>query len=437
MTDGATESIGDLPELWKAVRLGDIAKSRGGFGFPVAEQGRKEGEYPFFKVSDMNLLGNEKFMRDSNHWIDTPILKQLKAKTFPRSSIVFPKIGAAIQTNKKRMLVRDSIIDNNIMAVVVNDKSECLPEYLYQWFLTLDLGRIANPGTVPSLTSGRLEEVRLPLPPLPEQRRIAGVLGIVQLAIEQQERLLQLTVELKKTLLCQLFTKGLRGEPQKSTEIGPKPKSWEIVELGGKTPKLLEVMSNGYTGKQTIESQRYKVSRIETIGNGYIDNKRVRYAVSPTDDTIEKYRLLKGDILFSHINSEPHLGKTGIAEEEYEDLLHGMNLLLIRARPAIVDPWFLNYLFQWYRQRGIFIMMCSRAVNQASINQGKLKALRVPLPKIDEQNEIATALRTVDVKSDYYRRKKTLTEALLLTLLHQLMTAKIRVNNLDLPDLES
>jgi type I restriction enzyme S subunit len=65
-----------------------------------------------------------------------------------------------------------------------------------------------------------------------EQRKIAGVLGVVQRAIEHQARLLALTAELKKALLHKLFTEGLRGEPQKQTEIGLMPKSWKVVPLG-------------------------------------------------------------------------------------------------------------------------------------------------------------------------------------------------------------
>jgi type I restriction enzyme S subunit len=84
--------------------------------------------------------------------------------------------------------------------------------------------------------------------PLPEQRKIAGVLGVVQRAIEQQERLLQLTAELKKTLLHQLFIQGLRGEPQKQTEIGPVPESWELVPLGS-----LAKIGNGSTPKRDNE----------------------------------------------------------------------------------------------------------------------------------------------------------------------------------------
>ena len=73
--------------------------------------------------------------------------------------------------------------------------------------------------------------LEIPLPPLAEQRKIAAVLGLVQRAIEQQERLIALTTELKKALLHKLFTEGLRGEPQKQTEIGPVPESWEVTRL--------------------------------------------------------------------------------------------------------------------------------------------------------------------------------------------------------------
>src|SRR5205807_9396934 len=82
-------------------------------------------------------------------------------------------------------------------------------------------------STFPNISRSALIEFEVPVPPLSEQRKISAVLGLVQQAIEQQERLIALTTELKKALLHKLFTEGLRGEPQKQTEIGPVPESWE------------------------------------------------------------------------------------------------------------------------------------------------------------------------------------------------------------------
>ena len=110
----------------------------------------------------------------------------------------------------------------------------------------------------PRTSWSSLKEFILRFPPLGEQRKIAGVLGLVQRAMEQQERLIALTTELKKALLHQLFTQGLpasakatagrRGVAQKQTEIGPVPQSWEVVTLGS-----LAKVGNGSTPKRDNE----------------------------------------------------------------------------------------------------------------------------------------------------------------------------------------
>src|SRR5690606_9741777 len=81
------------------------------------------------------------------------------------------------------------------------------------------------------LSKAVLGDRLIPLPPLTEQKKIAHILSTVQRAIEAQERIIQTTTELKKTLMHKLFTEGLRNEPQKQTEIGPVPESWEVVKI--------------------------------------------------------------------------------------------------------------------------------------------------------------------------------------------------------------
>ena len=102
-----------------------------------------------------------------------------------------------------------------------------------------------------------------------------------------------------------------------------------------------------------------------------------------------------GDILFSHINSESHIGKTAVYYGSPGLLLHGMNLLLLRANKNTCDPSYLNYIMKYYRSKGVFIGLAARAVGQASINQGKMSSLEIPLPSLPEQRAIARALRAV------------------------------------------
>lgn len=182
------------------------------------------------------------------------------------------------------------------------------------------------------------------------------------------------------------FEKGF-----KDTEVGLFPEDWEIARLGD----CLELIRNGTTRKQNKDSLGYPVTRIETIADERIDSGKMGYIADLSDGEVGRYRVEKGDILLSHINSEPHLGKSAIYEGSPPILIHGMNLLLIRARKDSLNPYFLNYLFNFYRLKGIFIGLASRAVGQSSINQGRIKTLKIFHPPLPEQRNIARVLSTI------------------------------------------
>ena len=169
------------------------------------------------------------------------------------------------------------------------------------------------------------------------------------------------------------------------------PDRWKRVNLGD----VLSYIGNGLTNKQNKANDGYPVTRIETISDDCINAGKVGYVDILTSDKIEKYRLYYGDILVSHINSEPQLGRAVIYEGKPEFLLHGMNLLRMRADTKTLDPFFLTFIFKFYRNRGVFIALASRAVGQASINQSRMKSLMIPLPPIPEQRAIAHVLQTI------------------------------------------
>jgi len=177
----------------------------------------------------------------------------------------------------------------------------------------------------------------------------------------------------------------------KKTEIGVIPEEWEVVKLG----EVIKYIRNGTTKKQNQEGRGFPVTRIETIADGNINPLKIRWVDELSEEEVKKHLMHKGDILISHINSEPHLGKSAIYEGNPPTLIHGMNLLRLETKKEILNPYFLNYLFSYYRAKGVFISLAARAVGQASINQGRIKTLEVSLPLLIEQKKIAYVLSTI------------------------------------------
>jgi type I restriction enzyme S subunit len=172
---------------WPMSALESKVKIQSGTGFPEKHQGASDEEFPFLKVSDMNLPGNEKRILSWNNSISEETAKLIKAKIMPEGTIIFPKIGAAIATNKKRMLSVPSAYDNNVMGLVPSE--EVLPEYLFWYMQSMDLSDWASASALPSMKASTVKEHKLPLPPLEEQRRI----------VEHLEGLSERIQTLKKT----------------------------------------------------------------------------------------------------------------------------------------------------------------------------------------------------------------------------------------------
>jgi type I restriction enzyme S subunit len=263
---------------------------------------------------------------------------------------------------------------------------------------------------------------------LPEQRKIAGVLGVVQRAMEQQERLLALTAELKKALLHQLFTAGLHGEPQKQTDIGPVPRSWELVKLD-----------------DVFETQLGKMlSQKAHIGNDpkpYLRNKNIQWGQIDITDLLEmnfnereraKFILRPGDLLICE-GGEP--GRAAIWRGElkecyYQKALHRLHPKDQRVTNEYLSHW-LAFSFQLQNLYGV----AGASSTIAHLPESQLKALPIPMPKRSEQDEICVMLEGVVRNVAHHRRKHAALTALFQTLLHQLMTAQIRVHDLDLEEL--
>ena len=207
----------------------------------------------------------------------------------------------------------------------------------------------------------------------------------------------------------------------KETPIGRIPSDWDTKRLGD----TLIILRNGLTARQNKEGKGYPVTRIETISDEAIDHNKFGYLPEVSENNLNEYRLINGDILFSHINSLDHIGKTAIYRGTPELLLHGMNLLLLRPDKDEVDPEYLLYVLRVFRTRNIFRAMAKKAVNQASINLTELGAVKISLPPLPEQQKIAGVLSTVDEAIQKTSEVIAKTERLKKGLMQKLLTRGI------------
>ena len=411
-----------MPEEWRVTRLCDVAETRKETVDP------RNGKYRYVGLEHIDP-GVPQLKRCGY----SDEVRSAKSK-FYSGDILYGKLRPYL--DKCVLINFKGISSTDIIVIKTND--DVSNKFLSYFMHTNNFREYATKtmtGVNHPRTSWRaLSHFSIPLPPLPEQHRIAAVLSAAQDAKENTGAVIAAAKSLKKSLMRHLFTYGpvSTGAAESAvlaeTEIGLVPEGWEVVRLGD----YLDVLRNGITKKQNKDGKGIPVSRIETISTSEINPQKVGYIVGLSDDEIEKYKLIGGDILFSHINSEPYLGNSAIYETEPKILIHGMNLLLFRTKSDLLNSKFLNYLFNYYRQKQTFIGTASRSVNQSSINQGKIKALQIPLPPLPTQKKITNIPSTVDKKIETEENKKIALDELFKSLLHNLMTAKIRVNHLEM-----
>jgi type I restriction enzyme S subunit len=255
------------------------------------------------------------------------------------------------------------------------------------------------------------------------------VLSAVQRAVERQERLIALTAELKKALMHKLFTEGTRGEPLKQTEIGPVPESWTIALIR----ELCDQVSGGTPSKAN-----------PSFWNGTIpwaspkDMKLPRLA--DTQDHVsqvgvdEGSRLVPPGSIFVVIRGMILMRDVPIAQAMVPMAFNQDMKALINFRGMTSD--FMLCSLQNARDR-LLRKVGSSAHGTRTLMTSAIEQLPVAVPARAEQELISRALRVLEDKSGNHDRTRCSLQALFRTLLHQLMTAQVRVHDLDLCALET
>lgn len=175
----------ELPEGWVITRLGEIGIWATGNGFPTNEQGLEDLEILFCKVSDMNLDGNERFILKTMNTVSEDTARRIKLNLHKAGTVIFPKIGGAIATNKRRIIVKATAIDNNCLGIT--PYSEVVSDYLFLFLTSIDMTKYQVGTSVPALSQGTLELIPIGIPSIDEQHRIVAKVDELMALCDQLE----------------------------------------------------------------------------------------------------------------------------------------------------------------------------------------------------------------------------------------------------------
>lgn len=267
-----------------------------------------------------------------------------------------------------------------------------------------------------------LKEKELTYPPDPhEQKAVAGALRKTESALQQQTALLSNLQELKRAAMRELFTRGLRGEPQKDTEIGSVPESWEVVPFN----EVASLERGRFMHRPRNEPRFYggKMPFIQTgdvvRSAGYIR----KYAQTLNEQGIAISRVFSAGTIL--ITIAANIGYSGVLEF---DAACPDSLVAISPSSRLSNLY-LNYYLQTQQAK---MDQGAPKGTQKNINIQFLSPWPVLVPSLDEQHEIVTILDAIDRKIDLHRKKREVLEELFESLLHKLMTGEIAVSDLDL-----
>ena len=338
----------------------------------------------------------------------------------------------------------EKVIDFGFPLIIFGDHTRCFKYVDFPFVLGADGTKVLQPNNklydpkfyyyalqnlnLPSRGYNRhfkmLKERNIPLPPLQEQKKIAYILSTVQRAIEAQEQIIQRTTELKKALMHKLFTEGLRNEPQRQTEIGPIPESWEVVSLG----EIGQIERGKFSHRPRNEPRFYggNYPFVQTGDVSNCDGYVRSYSQTLNEEGLAISKMFPAGTIL--ITIAANIGFTGILQFDSAcpDSLIGI------SPSKLVKTEFLNYYL--ITQQPKMDQLAPKGT-QKNINIQFLKPWPIPLPDREEQEKISKVLIGADNKIQIASVKRHNLEDLFRTLLHKLMTANTRVDEFELTTL--
>ncbi len=422
-----------IPVERQPLPLADVAEIVSGYGFPKDMQGKTVGELPFFKVGDISAAWNsgQKKLIQAQHYLDNAEASAIKAKPFPKGTVVFAKIGEAIKLNRRAILGQLSIVDNNVMGLIPKE-GVVEQNYLFYWTLMLRLGDISQATTVPSVRKSDVEQLSFPWVPLDQQKRIVAEIekqfsrldeavanlkrvkanlkrykaAVLKAAVEgrlvetEAERArregrsyetgAQLLQRILETRRSQWQGKGKYKDPAApdTTDLPELPEGWVWASVEQLTSDSLIGLDRG-RDQQNADGIGVPYVKMNNVTmDGEVTGDGIVY-VDASDEEKRRFNLKIDDLLFNTRNSKELVGKVGIVHTLPKEAIYNNNLMRLRMIDG-THPSFIctQMCSSGFRRRMELVKKAT--TNVAAVYAKDLFPLPIALPPVTEQHRIVS-----------------------------------------------
>jgi type I restriction enzyme S subunit len=424
VTDGYKETeIGIIPIEWESDELRNhISEMRGGAPFKPNDF-TETGHLVLHKGNV--IKGGKLFQKDTKYTSEkyaeshsSNIVNNKFLITTLRDLVpAGPSIGLIV----KIINLNNYVLAQGAYGLKLNQSlnEEYLVQYSNSTVYRKLMQSIAVGSTQIHIRTPEFLDIKIPLPPLKEQEKIADILSTADEKIDAIASQIQKAERLKKGLLQKLLSDGIGHSEFKDSELGKIPKSWEVVKVG----KICNLTAGGTPS--TREKSYWYPQEVSWLSSGEVNKKKVFY----TDNMISQKglnnssaKLLPSNsILIALAGQGKTRGTVAITEIE---LTTNQSVAAILPSDKIV-PYYL------------YFNLCSRYEELRSLSTGSggrgglnlaiLKSVNVQLPPLVEQKQIADILSTADEKLEVLRAKKKKYETLKKGLLQKLLSGEVRV----------
>lgn len=352
------------------VKIGDICTLKSGTSLKEDVLNESNG-IPYIKVSDMNLVGNEKYIVRANSYADESINEKM---LFPKGTVLFPKRGGAIGTNKKRIASKTVCADLNTMGVIPSDKIS--PLYLYYFFQNIDFATLYNGSSVPQINNTDIAPMEINLISLEEQDNIVTLLEKIDDIVRKRKKELSALDNLIKARFVEMF-----GDI-KTNEYG-----WEKCTFKDVSTKITDGEHGTVPRVDEGEGYLYFMARNITK-EGEIDLSETSFVPREIHEKIYKRcNPEKDDLLLVCVGAT--IGKCTLVSEIMGEFSMARSVALIKPNKEMVTS---NFLINLLRSEAIQndIDHCSHAAAQAGLYTNMINSLEAFVPPMDLQIEFDT-----------------------------------------------